>query len=763
MKLRITAALLATIALTGCPDDDNPPPDPSPTTVDKGIYGTQLGAPMAKASAEQLEDFEAGRLVAERRFDTSTGLGPNYNVTFCGSCHEKPVFGGSAPRYRDFFLVGSKLPDGSFVGLGVNGVQTRFQVGLDRVLFNPIEPEVNLQARRNAIPFFGVGALAAIDEEAILANVDANDEDGDGISGRANYDREFVGRFGRKSQTVSLEGFIRGPLFNHAGITSVPLSQEQKAALPVPSQSPEMGIRNCVGCQAAAPEEPTTDNDSVPDPELSDEDLFDLVSFAMLMGAPAPDAPTEQTQRGEALFEEVNCTGCHVPGLQGKDGIVMAYSDLLLHDMGEELADGITQGLASGSEFRTQPLWGVVATGPWLHDGRADSLDEAIRWHGGEAKNSREAYEALSDSEREDVIAFLESLGGADQVSEGLVPPGTPIEAVGTFGGPREGVDEAQYLAGRGMFDRDFKLDEGLGDKFNGDSCRACHFEPSIGGAGPAGLNVVRMRTGGSTRDGSLLHRFSAVDLNARPSQSADTNDYEVRQTPALYGLGLIDEIPEMAIVMREDPEDLDGDGITGRAHRLTDGSVGRFGWKAQLPTLEDFARDALSAELGLTLSEGMFLAGSTTDSDDLADPEFEGAGYDDLVYYLKQLAPPPRGGSGSGSGGPFEAAGCDGCHVPMMQTAGGDEVWLYSDLLLHDVAPSDFSGVTDGDATEREFRTPPLWGIGATAPYMHDGLSPSLDHAIRRHAGEATASVEAYEAMSQADRDALLNFLRSL
>src|SRR5690606_28138640 len=141
-------------------------------------------------------------------------------VTFCAACHERPVVGGSAPRYRDFFLVAQILEDGSFIGRGVNGVQSQFTTTPGSLVRVDTEEGVNNFAMRNSIPFFGVGAIAALDEASILANVDEDDADNDGISGRPNYDRGFVGRFGRKSQTVSIEGFIRGPLFNHLGLTS---------------------------------------------------------------------------------------------------------------------------------------------------------------------------------------------------------------------------------------------------------------------------------------------------------------------------------------------------------------------------------------------------------------------------------------------------------------------------------------------------------------------------------------------------------------
>lgn len=775
--MRFLIPIVALALLTGCPPNPGPPvPEPQ---YDESVFAESMGAPVADATDEQLATFERGRAVALKRFDTDTGLGPNFNVTFCGACHEQPTVGGSAPRYRDFFLVADVLEDGSFIGLGINGVQTQFTTdGLARV---DTDPNVDNIAVRNSIPFFGVGAIAALDENSILANVDEDDADGDGISGRANYDRGFVGRFGRKSQTVSIEGFIRGPLFNHLGLTSNPLSNEMKARLPVPSaldqEQLRMALQPCFNCQAAAPDEPNFDDDGVPDPELSEQDLFDLVSFSMLLGAPKPEPLTAETRRGKTLFEKANCSGCHVETLEGPGGKVPLYSDLLLHDMGDELADGVEMGVATGREFRTQPLWGVVATGPYLHDGRADTLEDAIRMHGGEAELSRDSYLAMSDAERADLLAFLASLGGRTQASEGLIPPDEPAPAVGELGGPSRELSEAEaarFEAGRRAFDRDFGRAEGLGlgVGFNGDSCRACHFDPVVGGAGPAGLNVTRQGIVDPTTleysapaEGTMVHKHGTDRL--RPKRDDVCNVIELRNTPSVLGLGLIDEIPEEQLLSRDDPEDLDGDGISGKAHRLPDGRIGRFGWKAGLPTLEDFFRDALSNEIGLTLDDHAdFIAGIAGDDDDTQDPEFGGSIYDDLIFYGKLLGPPipQERGEAEGRGSAlFDTVGCADCHVREMTTADGEPVVLYSDLLLHDVAPEGYMGIDDGQATMREFRTPPLWGIGDTGPYMHDGLAPSLDAAIRRHESEGDASRTAYEALTESERSDLIAFLESL
>ncbi|MFT4571386.1 MAG: CxxC motif-containing protein (DUF1111 family) [Hyphomicrobiaceae bacterium] len=763
--------------LSGCDDE--------PASIGAGIFAA-LGEPIPAATDEQRLAFERGRQVAQRRFTEADGLGPDFNVVACANCHEKPVFGGSAGRYRDFLLVRRVLNDGSAIDVGVNGVQPQFTLAPGGR--RPTDPGTNLEANRNPIPFFGVGLLAELDEAEILSRADEDDVDGDGVSGRPNFDRGFVGRFGRKAQTVSIEGFIRGPLFNHMGITSDPLSEEAKARLPVPSSAiipplamadPQVWIEwvtaplvSVAHAQVAASEEPNFDDDGVADPELSEDELFDLVSFAMLMAAPQPDSPTPASTRGLAAFEEVGCAACHIPAMNGPRGDVPAFTDLLLHDMGPDLDDGITMGIATTSEFRTQPLWGITATSPYLHDGRADTLHEAIDFHGGEATSARDGYLDLTEARRQDLIAFLESLGGSSQRSEGLVMPDAPILLAGTVGGPDATLDGAErelFLRGRAVFDRDVPRSEGLGERFNGDSCRACHFDPVIGGSGPSDVDVSRHGTlvqGEFTApdQGTMAHRFS--NNGSRPPIDDTANAFETRQPPPCFGLGFLESIPAADILALENCDDPDPTAISGCAHELADGSLGRLGWKANVPSLTEFARDAMANELGITLPQiqGQTF-GVTEDDDGVADPEINEDDLNALVFYMRRLAPPPglsTDGQAEEAGAElFEEVGCAGCHVTDFVTDQG--IVAYTDLLLHQVATDGSVGIGDGEALPLEFRTPPLWGLSLTQPYMHDGRSFTLDASIRRHDAEALISREAYEDLSGAQRDDLLAFLRSL
>jgi len=765
----------------GCGDNEKPP------GIADGIFAN-LGEPLPSATAEQKELFYRGLDVGKERFSADNGLGPVFNVTFCLSCHERPVFGGSSARYRNFNLVGSVLPDGSFVGTGTNGVQDLYSIGEETRV--PTDPSTTVIATRNAIPFFGAGLLAAIPDEEILSRADPADLDGDGISGRANYDRGFVGRFGRKSQTVALESFIRGPLFNHLGVTTNPLSPERRAELPVssggldtasahitPPRPPHGGVGTVVLPQVGAPDEPTVDDDGIPDPEMSEDELFDLISFTMLTAAPQPDPPTADSEAGRQLFAQMSCTGCHVPALRGPKGLIPAYSDLLLHDMGPDLADGVIQGEASGSELRTQPLWGVAAVSPYLHDGRADTLDEAIRWHGGEAQRSRDAYAALSSSEQAQVVAFLMSLGGRSQRTPGLLPPNAPLPAAGEFGGPMPGLSDSdlvRFQRGRELFDRDFGMAAGVGPLFNGDACRACHFDPLIGGSGPAGVSAIRHgivdeqnNTFTAPSIGTIAHRETTA-VDGRAPSDPNANFFEARQTPPLFGLGLVDRIPESAILARADPDDTDGDGISGRANVLGDGRVGRLGWKANVPSLAEFARDGLTNEMGITLPDQPNLTfGLATDGDDVTDPEISAPEVEDLVYFMEQLAPPPRhrvSPDDEDAGEVvFSQIGCNKCHVPELRTADNTPVPLYSDLLVHDVAPPYRYGIADGAAEMREIRTAPLWGLSSSAPYLHDGSAATVEEAIVAHGAEGDASRQAYLDLPRDKQRQLIKFLDSL
>jgi CxxC motif-containing protein (DUF1111 family) len=267
-------------------------------------------------------------------------------------------------------------------------------------------PHNLLTSPRVAPVNFGVGLLEAIPEETIRANADRQANENDGISGHYNvvYDvtvkNYIIGRFGWKANVGTLLQQAAGAFNGDIGITSSFFPHE-----------------NCLGefpgCADHAP-------------EVDDQTVSDVAFYTQTLGVPARrNLDDPQNRKGERLFRAIGCDGCHLPTmmtgvLPGVPAVsnqrIHPYTDLLLHDMGEGLADNRPDFRASGREFRTAPLWGIglvqVVNGHtfFLHDGRARNLVEAVLWHGGEAQNARERFKALSADERAALIAFLNSL-----------------------------------------------------------------------------------------------------------------------------------------------------------------------------------------------------------------------------------------------------------------------------------------------------------------------------------------------------------------
>ena len=243
-----------------------------------------------------------------------------------------------------------------------------------------------------------------------MAQADPDDANGDGISGRANRvwnpvtQKEELGRFGWKANVASLLQQSAGAANGDIGLTS--------------RWFPE---QNCTAAQVAC--KAATHGD---EPELSDAFLTKLVFYLQTLAVPARrDSDSPAVARGEQLFADAGCGACHSPRLRTAEQAQPAllanqtfapYTDLLLHDLGEGLADGRPDFQADGREWRTAPLWSlglvphVNGHSLYLHDGRARSLEEAILWHGGEAAAAQQAFRAAPRDHREALIAFLESI-----------------------------------------------------------------------------------------------------------------------------------------------------------------------------------------------------------------------------------------------------------------------------------------------------------------------------------------------------------------
>lgn len=380
--------------------------------------------------------------------DPEAGAGPLSNATGCGSCHFKdgrgrplPELGTEAPLLARLSVptrgapgvspdpvYGGQLNDRAMAGVPAEGslavtyteVKGHYPDGTAYTLrkpsyrvtglaYGPLARKAQLSPRIPG-PVFGLGLLEAIPEEAIVALADPEDRDGDGVSGRPNRvtsartGASVLGRLGWKANQPSVEQQVAKAFSEDLGLTS--------------DLYPE---RTCTAKQEAClAKAPATG------PELSAHQLERATLYLRLIGPPARrDVAEPAVVRGQALFQQVGCATCHhagfktgevadIPELSNQP--VRPYTDLLLHDMGPELADGRPDFEASGSEWRTAPLWGlglletVNRQVRLLHDGRARDFEEAILWHGGEAARSRERFKALERSEREALIAFLRSL-----------------------------------------------------------------------------------------------------------------------------------------------------------------------------------------------------------------------------------------------------------------------------------------------------------------------------------------------------------------
>jgi CxxC motif-containing protein (DUF1111 family) len=332
---------------------------------------------------------------------------------------------------------------------------------------------------------------------------------------------------------------------------------------------------------------------------------------------------------------------------------------------------------------------------------------------------------------------------------------------------------------GRALFTAKFTPGQGLGPLFNEQSCAGCHVEPTVGGVGRHGLATV-VRVGRLThgafvvgRRGPVAPAHSVAELGVacdlQAGIPAGVNVTSVRNAPPLFGSALVDAIPDA--VIRAGAVDR-GDGVRGRPNivRGPDGRkrVGRFGWKAHVPTLEQFVAEAFRSELGLTNPLAPAAAGSSTPARDdpcaerSRDAEVDRADLAAVVAFLAALpAPAPKRAAPVGAE-VFQQTGCAACHVPSLR-AGTRDVGLYSDLLLHDMGRSLNDGVVQGSAAGADWRTTPLWGLRDRSRFLHDGRARSLEAAILEHGGEAQRARQRFRSLSDAARGDLLAFLRTL
>lgn len=440
-------------------------------TVSRLINTSSFSHPSGNMSFERQLDFRIGDGIFRKLWvsapsstQSSNGLGPLFNARSCQSCHVKD--GRGAPPQGDEAAVSmflrlsippqtdadraalesrrkAVIPEPTYGGqlqnFSVQGVpaEGRMAIEYEEVAvtladgevvhlrkpsysatdlnYGPMHPEAMLSPRV-APPMIGLGLLEAISEAAILANADPDDANGDGISGRPNFvwsdelGRVALGRFGWKAGKAGIADQSAHAFAGDIGISSHLVNSPWG---------------DCTAAQTACREAPHGLH-----PEEGVEvtrQMFDLtVFYSRNFGVPARrDVDAPDVLAGKKAFYESGCVSCHQPKFvtqrhsiepEQSFQLIWPYSDLLLHDMGEGLADHRPEGDASGREWRTAPLWGLGLTEAvsghtfLLHDGRARNALEAILWHGGEAQAARDRVVAMSRAEREALLSFLNSL-----------------------------------------------------------------------------------------------------------------------------------------------------------------------------------------------------------------------------------------------------------------------------------------------------------------------------------------------------------------
>lgn len=365
-----------------------------------------LDGPMEGLSSEELNRFIRGdKAFNDEIFTQETGLGPLFVTSSCGSCHAGD---GKGHPFTALTRFGQSDSTGNhFLQAGGPQLQHRALPGFT--------PEI-IPAAASLSTFMppattGLGLLDAIPDAVILALADPEDRDGDGISGKAHYisipdycqlrpasvgaNGKWIGRFGKKAATYDL------------------LQQTATA------YNQDMGITSMY-------EPIDTYTHQLIDPEVSNTTILDVVFYLKTLKAPLTrNSEDPAVVEGSSLFGMIGCGKCHTPELTTGNSAIPAlsnkvfypYTDLLLHDMGDDLDDGYTEGSALSREWRTPPLWGLGLSpksqgGQYflLHDGRAKSIDAAINWHGGEAATTKNKFKQLSEQEKKSLIKFLESL-----------------------------------------------------------------------------------------------------------------------------------------------------------------------------------------------------------------------------------------------------------------------------------------------------------------------------------------------------------------
>jgi CxxC motif-containing protein (DUF1111 family) len=371
-----------------------------------GQVGTRPGDPLPGLTPSEFEEFRIGLDDFLEVETAEEGLGPAYNGTSCGACHSVPAVGGTGGVAE--IRAARRSATGGFLPLDATG-ETLFQLfSVPAHACQPaIPPEATVIARRAPIALFGAGLVEAILDETLLALQDPVDVNRDGISGRAAMVTDVgtgavrVGRFGWKAQHATLFAFGADAYRNEMGITNDVFPGELAFGVP-----PER-MRLC---------DLIPDPEDVRDPRTGRRGIDNFPGFMRHLAPPGRGPIDDTVRAGEQVFAQLGCAACHTPSLPTGPSAspvfdrrpVPLFSDLLLHDVGT--GDGIAQGAAAPEEIRTPALWGLRFRRPLLHDGSAQTIEEAVRRHGGEAEGARQRYDATTPGGRAALLAFLRSL-----------------------------------------------------------------------------------------------------------------------------------------------------------------------------------------------------------------------------------------------------------------------------------------------------------------------------------------------------------------
>ena len=477
-RFRPSLFLLVASALGGCDDaprfaaaEPGEARSGGSATVNRSDRNA-FSLPSANLSPTRRLDFSVGNsffrnpwVIAPSTTTARDGLGPLFNTNACQNCHirdgrghppepgannavsmlvrlsipDEP--GSTAPAYAERIrqlgltpepVYGKQLQDMAIPGVTPEGrmrvvydsMTVHFRDGTPAQLrrptlqitqlgYGPMHPQARASARI-APPMIGLGLLEAIPEAAILANADPEDKKGTGITGTANrvwddaLQRTVLGRFGWKASQPGINQQNVHALASDMGLTSS-LATEDDCT---PSQTACLNAPDGKGADG--------------EPEVSDNILRLITFYTRNLGVPARrDVADPQVLEGKNLFFKAGCQQCHTPQFTTRadaaepelaNQVIRPYTDLLLHDMGEGLADNLSEFQASGQQWRTPPLWGIGLTATvsghtqFLHDGRARNLMEAVLWHGGEALPAQRQVLAFDAQQRAALLAFLNSL-----------------------------------------------------------------------------------------------------------------------------------------------------------------------------------------------------------------------------------------------------------------------------------------------------------------------------------------------------------------